>query len=208
MNNTTIVSHRVRDHSARSYKLDIGQKHHWAASLAAENEIAEGLLRGTTRMGLGTQMKPNPLIKSSGFSFSSPRHLNLTSPIYPQDGAVWNGTMSSTKPVTVQFYVDDNLYLHFDMRYQTTEAQLRILLEGNDAPLSNEEDTEEYDWAPMMRQFKYRPGAFYSAHILVFIYARRDDPMESMTTENIHYLYPFWCPLFLSSPSAVSSTIW
>ena len=66
MNNITVISHRVgpgiiRPDRIRGIMLNVGQKHHWAASLAADNKTAEGLLRATTGMRLSTQMKPtNP----------------------------------------------------------------------------------------------------------------------------------------------------
>ena len=98
--------------------------------------------------------------------------------------------MSSTNHVTVQFLVDNNQYPHFDMHYQTTEAQLRIPLEVNNALLSKEEDAEEYDWTPIMRESNYRPGAVLWASIPGFIHPSQDDSTKSVTTENIHYLSP------------------
>ena len=196
MNNITVISHRVgpgviRPDRIRRITLNAGQKHHWAASLAADNKTAEGLLRTTTGIHIDTQMKPtSPLTENSRFSFPGARGQDLTSPMYPQDGAVSNGTMSSTKPVTVQFLVGDNQYPHFDMHYQTTDAQLRIYLEVNNASLSKEEDTEEYDWTPIMRESNYRSGAVLWASIPVFIHPSQDDSTKSVTTENIHYLSP------------------
>ena len=151
MNNITIVSHqagpgRERPERIGSLHVAVSQKHHWAASLAADDEAAERILSSGRRF-YGQMTPTNPLQQDS--SSSDLRHDDeLTRPKFSQDGAVTNGTTLSTKPVTAMFHVPENCYPSFEMQYQTTEVELLISLTVQptaDSSLDDPEDEEEYD---------------------------------------------------------------